>query len=198
MNRFRLLPLLILTSACGKGCDGPQPELPPPVRDVSAPTPDPTLLPVERELNLRLPDRRSSRVVPGTAMLPYRRLPAFEVGKNLVARVDAHALHILEREVRDARFDSDEDVLTALRLGAQDFRTRAGLEPNRLVLAIDALTPVEVSARIRRLALQAQEWRVVALAKDGDALVELSLMPPPDRRPSAVQPGGAPTPTMAR
>lgn len=194
MNQYRLLPLLLLT-ACGKGCDGPEPKLPAVVADVTvARADDPSLLPIERELDLRLPDRATGTVLPVMAMLPYRKLPNFEVGKHLVARIDAHSLKILEREVRDARFDSDEDVLTLFRLAAQDFRERAGLEPNRLVLVVDALTPVQVTGRLRQLAITAQEWRVVALAKEGQGLVELTLMPPPSHRPAA-SPVDSPTPT---
>lgn len=187
----RFLPLLALT-ACGKGCENQGPELPPrPDVPVSRPA-DPNLLPVERALDLRLPDRRGGSILPGLSLLPFRRLPNFDLDKNMVARLDAHSLKVLEREAKDERLNVDENVLTTLRLGAQDYRERAGLEPNRLVLVVDAGTPMEVTGRIRQLALRAAQWRVVALARDGDQLVELSLVPPPERRPLLPAP---PTPT---
>lgn len=187
-------PLLALT-ACAKGCEGPAPELPPAVTDAGlAKADDPNRLPVERALDLQLPDRRGGTVLPAIQMLPYRRLTGFEIDKNLVARLDEHSLKLLEREVRDERLDSDDAILTMLRMAAQDYRERAGLEPNRLVLAVDVRVPVELTSRVRQVALKAGQWRVVALARDGEQLVELSLSPPPDRRPSAGAPA-APTPT---
>jgi hypothetical protein len=188
-----LAPLLAL-SACAKGCESPAPETPPSVTDAGLVKADnPNRLPIERELDLQLPDRRGGAILPGLQMLPFRRLTGFEANKNLVARVDTHGLRILEREVLDERLQFDEAITTTLRMGAQDYRERAGLEPNRLVLAVDAGVSSELTTRIRRLALKASQWRVVALARDGDQLVELSLSPPPDRRNTAAP--TEPTPT---
>ncbi len=188
-----LAPVLAL-SACAKGCESPPPAVPPAVTDAGqAKADDPNRLPIERELDLQLPDRRGGAVLPGLQMLPFRRLTGFEAKKNLVARLDAHSLKILEREVRDERLQFDIAITTTLRSAAQDYRQRAGLEPNRLVLAIDAGVSQELTTRVRKLALQASQWRVVALARDGEQLVELSLSPPPDRRGADVP--AEPTPT---
>lgn len=196
---MRLMPvkfaaLLLGLSACGKGCEGASPELPPAALDAgSRNAADPNRLPVERALDVQLPDRRGGTILPAMEMLPYRRLNTFDVAKNLVARLDEHALRILEREARDERLDSEEAITTTLRMAAQDYRERAGLEPNRLVLVVDARVPMEVTGRVRRVALKSGQWRVVALARDGDQLVELSLTPPPDHRPVGAP--EAPTPT---
>ncbi len=191
---LRFVAPLLALSACAKGCEGPSPELPPAVTDAGPPrADDPNRLPVERALDLQLADRRGGTNFAAIQMLPYRRLPAFELDKNFVVRLDEHALRALEREVRDERLDNDDAILTALRMAAQDYRERAGLEPNRLVLAVDARVPADLTARVRRLALKAAQWRVVALARDGDQLVELSLTPPIDRRPADAP--AVPTPT---
>ena len=185
-------PLLVF-SACGKGCSGPSPDLPPAVTDAgSGRAIDPNRLPVERALDLQLADRRGGTILPAMHMLPYRRLTDFDVTKNLVARLDEHALRILEREARDERLESEDAITTTLRMAAQDNRERAGLEPNRLVLAVDARVPMDLTSRVRKVALKAGQWRVVALARDGDQLVELSLTPPPDHRPADVP--STPTP----
>lgn len=185
-------PLLALT-ACARGCEGPEPQLPAVTDAGATKSDDPNRLPVERALDLQLADRRGGTILPAMAMLPYRRLTGFEVDKNFVARLDEHALKILDREVRDEFLDSDESVLTALRMAGQDYRERAGLEPNRLTLVIDARVPADLAGRVRRLALKAGQWRLVGLARDGDQLVEISLTPPGDRR--AAPTPDAPTPT---
>lgn len=186
-----LAPLLAL-SACAKGCDGPLPEVPPPISDVAqGRSEDLNRLPVERTLDLQLADRRSGAILPVMQMLPYRRLPNFEVDKNFVARLDEHSLRVLDREARDDRLRDDDAIAATLRMAAQDYRERAGLEPNRLVLAVDARVPMDLTSRVRRVALKSGQWRLVALARDGDQLVELTLTPPPEHRPSA--PAAPPT-----
>ncbi len=188
-----IAPLLALT-ACAKGCDGPPPQLPPVAIDAgTAKADDPNRMPIERALDIQLADRRGGTILPAMEMLPYRRLPGFEADKNFVARLDEHALKILDREARDERLDSDDAITTTLRMAAQDYRDRAGLEPNRLVLAVDARVPAELTSRVRKVALKAGQWRVVALARDGEQLVELALSPPPERRPP--DPAATPTPT---
>jgi hypothetical protein len=193
-----LAPLLAL-SACAKGCEGPPPEVPPAISDVGqAKSDDPNRLPVERALDLQLADRRGGAILPAIQMLPYRRLTGFEVDKNFVARLDEKSLRVLDREAREERLQDEDAIMTVLRMAAQDYRERAGLEPNRLVLAVDAKVPVELTSRVRKVALKAGTWRVVALARDGEQLVELSLTPPPEHRPTPDNPmpnSLEPTPT---
>ena len=185
-------PLLAL-SACTRGCEGPSPELAPVVSDAGqAKSDDPNRLPVERALDIQLADRRGGGILPAMQMLPYRQLAEFDASKNFVVRLDEHSLRALEREARDERLDSEDAIMTTLRMAAQDYRERAGLEPNRLVIVADARVPMDLTGRVRKVALKAGQWRVVALARDGEKLVELSLSPPPDHRPTELP--GTPTP----
>ena len=186
-------PLLALT-ACAKGCEGPPSDLPQAVSDAGpSRADDPNRLPIERVLDVQLADRRGGTILPAMQMLPYRRLLSFEADKNFIARLDEHSLRVLEREAREERLQNDDAIVTVLRMAAQDYRERAGLEPNRLVLAVDARVPSDLTSRIRRLALKAGQWRVVALARDGEQLVELSLSPPQERRPVDVPVALTPT-----
>jgi hypothetical protein len=181
--RRSLLVLTCALPACARGCTDS-----PPRHAATAPAQAPIASAalvdnVERDLAIRLPERRSGTIVPGLATLPWRKLSLFEPKVNLVARIDAKGLHVLGDFLPTERLD-DQAILAMLRKSADQWRLRAGIAPTRLVLAVDAdVSPVLVG-RIRRVAMTAGQWRVVALARDGSTLVELMLNPPPETRPA--------------
>jgi hypothetical protein len=181
MRRHALWLLLGLTG-CARGCaEEPRPS-PTPAQSTLTPVLTPNQK-VEQDLGIRLPDRRTSQIIPGLTMLPWRKLTDFDPGKALVARLDAKGLNVLGEATPLAGL-TDDAVRATLRKAAEAWRLRAGVQANRLVLAIDADTPAQVVMQVRREALVAGQWRVVTLARDGDVLVELMLNPPPMQRPA--------------
>lgn len=178
----RRIPLLLLgLTGCARGCEDAPPPAPvhAPAAHTSEPTPNQKL---EHDLGLTLPERRTSEILPGLKTLPWRTLPAFDPAKALVVRLDPRGLQVLDDRL-PADGLTDAAVRAMLRKASEAWRLRAGVQANRLVLAVDADTPPERMVQLRREALVAAPWRVVALAKDGGALVELALNPPPLQRP---------------
>jgi len=177
---FSLYCLLVCCAAgCARGCQGEAPAAAPagaPARPVAPADGSPAA--IEGHFAIVLPQRLSSDVLPGMPTLPYRRLPGFEPSRQLALVLDRNGLRLLERAVPVAQMSEDAAITELLRWGMTQWATRTGLAANRLVLVLDASLKAEDAGRVRRLAMTANTWRVVALARDGDALVELMLDPP--------------------
>lgn len=196
-----LLTVTLLASACGRGCGGdPAPTaatVPTSAASTEAQLPTAaTTTAVEaaqaaatdarsvaKALGLTLPERRNDAVLPAFDSLPRRRLRGFQVERQLIVRVDATWLRVLDTELATKTLVEDEPITAALRQAAQAWGQRSGVAATRLVLAFDKDVDRELAARIRRLAHTASSWRVVALAVEGGDLFEVLLDPPPDRRP---------------
>jgi hypothetical protein len=179
------LALLVALTACGKGCDAELPlPAPPPATQPQAPAAarHPAAA-VERAHGLALPERKSGTVWPALHQLPYRKLSDFQPERHLMLALKRDGGQILGQRF-DPSTDDDARLLADLRQGHDDWQRRAGVAANRLVLAVDATVPPEVAGRVRRLASEASQWRVVALARDGEVLVEVLLDPPPEQRPT--------------
>ena len=134
-------------------------------------------------LGLDLPDRRNDAVLPALDTLPRRRLRQFEIDRQLIVRVDATTLRVLDTTLEVKALVEDEAIVAALRKATQDWGVRSGVAATRLVLAFDRRVDRELAARVRRIAHAASSWRVVAIAVEGDDLYEVMLDPPPGRRP---------------
>jgi hypothetical protein len=130
---------------------------------------------LEARLGIQLPTRRGSRVLPTARALPWRILRGFDPDKALVTRLDANGLHTLGIDL--AATSTDDELSRHFRDGAEAWRRRAGVAATRLVLALDDGIAPDVAGRAGRLAAAAAPWRVVALARDGDQLVEVVLNP---------------------
>ena len=170
--------LVASASGCARGCQGE----PPAVAPVRAPEPPKTpAASLEGQLHVVLAQRKSSDLLPGMATLPYRRLPEFAAAHQLLLVADRAGLHMLEHSVPTEKMSDDAAVTELLRWGMSQWATRSGLAANRLVVVLDASLQTADVARLRRLAMTANTWRVVALARDGDTLVELLLDPPAGR-----------------
>jgi hypothetical protein len=181
----RALVVCVALIACGKGCDT---EPPPVLKPSSAPQPRPPVAvlhpaaAVERAHGIALPERKTGTVWPALHQLPYRKLVEFQPERHLVLALTRNGGHVLGQRF-DAANDDDARLVAVLRQGHDDWQRRSGVAANRLVLAVDAVVPPEVAGRVRRLASEASQWRVVALARDGEVLVEVLLDPPPEQRP---------------
>lgn len=182
--RFRPLVLAVTLATCGcaRGCE---PEPPPPQ---PRPAPAPQVQqhpaePVERALGLHLPERRTGTELPAMTTLPHRKLLVFQPDRHLIVAVTAQRVRLFERELTGADLADEAKLTELLRWGLQQWQQRSGLGANRLVLAIGQGTPPELVGRVRRLAMTANTWRVAAVARDGDGLVELMLDPVPAQRP---------------
>ncbi len=193
--------LALVTGACGRGCSEDRRHRPAhsaapasPATLPSAVTPKaatraPDLrLPVETDLELRLADRNSGQILPALGSFPLRRLREFDAKRHLVGRLDATSFVLLGTRLDSEALGDDAKVTAVLRSAIEAWQRRSGTAALRLVLAIDRETPAELAARVRRLAMISYTWRVVALARDGDQLVELLLSPRPVMRPEAATP----------
>ncbi len=190
----RLAAVLVVASAalagCGRGCSGPPaPEASTPAPRLAA-APRPVQGPVhpasaiEQALRLQLPERQIGELLPGWARLPFRKLPAFAPDQQLVVAISAQGVQVLERTLTPEQAGTDQRLSALLRWATDEWQRRSGLAANRLMLAADRSATPMLVAQVREVALGLQPWRVVALARDGDHLVELFLNPPADRRPS--------------
>lgn len=131
-----------------------------------------------------LPQRKSSELLPGMGVLPYRRLHAFDPARQLTVTLNRDGMRLFERVLEPTKLSDEAAVTELLRWGMAQWAMRSGVAANRLYLALDASTQVADAARLRRLAMTAHTWRVVALARDGEDLVELLLDPPAPRTPN--------------
>ncbi len=194
MNK-RIFLLALVLPGCSGGCDSPRKPPQPMAAPAPAAPPAPAVAPqppdlnatVEHELNLQLPERRSGVVLPGLQTLPYRRLREFDPAKNLVLRVTQRGLSILEKALPIEQLQNEQALTEILRWAQGQWATRTGLAPIRLVLVADKSMQPQQMAVLRRVALTTGTWRLVALARDGEVLVELALNPPPERRPETVK-----------
>lgn len=194
MNKGMILLALALPS-CSGGCESPRPAPQPLPAAAPAVAPAPALAPqpldlnatVEHALNVELPERASGQVLPGLRTLPYRRLREFDPAKNLVLRVTQRGLSILEKPLPIEQLQNEQALTELLRWAQGQWATRTGLAPIRLVLVADKSMQPQQMAVLRRVALTVGTWRFVALARDGEALVELALNPPPERRPETAK-----------
>jgi hypothetical protein len=184
---------LAAPSGCARGCSGPGGDSP----AAATPQPQPSAAPaaqaalgghpalaVEQALQIQLPERQIDGLLPGWSKLPFRKAPGAKVDLELTLAVTAQGVRLLERQLTVDQAQTDERLRELLRWGTGQWQQRSGLAAQRLVLAIDRGAPPMLAAQVRQMALGLQPWRVVALARDGDHLVELHLNPPADRRPS--------------
>ncbi len=180
----RHLPLLLLAlTGCARGCSDPPVPVAAPIEQPQLPRPPLTHLQrIEAQLGIQLADRATGTMLPGLVTLAWRVLPDFDPNQALVATLDGRGLAMLGEVVPIAQLD-EPNVRAMLRKSAEAFRLRAGVQANRLVLAIDARVPPSQAVLVRKAAMLAGQWRVVALAKDGGVPVEVMLDPPPDSRP---------------
>lgn len=197
------LAVALLCGGCARGCEGRdgaarQNRLVPPPAPTSAvelpqaSTPAraarPTSLPdqIERELAVALPRRGTDNTFTGLATYPRRGHARFDTDKHLIAAVDAGGLRVLDLALQGDAAQDDARFERTLAEAAERWERRAGVAATRLYLAVDRGTsPVEAS-RVRRLALRARGWRVVALARQGEQLLELLLSPAAAQRPTGV------------
>lgn len=180
-------------SGCARGCSGPdsaaeappqaQPSAPNAAQAAAVPGGHPALA-VERALQIQLPERQIDGLLPGWSKLPFRKAPGAKVDVELTLAVTGQGVRLLERQLTVDQAQTDDRLRELLRWGTGQWQLRSGLAAQRLVLAIDRGAPPMLAAQVRQIALGLQPWRVVALARDGDHLVELHLNPPADRRPS--------------
>lgn len=184
----RLLACLLCLCACGcaRGCQSPDAPLPPPASTLepALPPADGSPAAIEQHLHVVLAQRTSSDVLPAMAMLPYRRLAGFDPTRQLIATLNRDGLRMFERTLEPAKLSDEAAMTELLRWGMAQWATRSGTAANRLYLALDASTQVADAARVRRIAMAANTWKVVALARDGEKLVELLLDPPTPRVPN--------------
>lgn len=178
------LPLLLLgLTGCARGCSDAAVPVAAPAEQRQPPrAPHTHLQRVEAQLGVQLADRATGTILPGLVTLAWRALPAFDPNRALVATLDGRGLAVLGEAVPIAQLD-EPNVRSALRKSAEAYRLRAGVQANRLVLAIDARVPPGQATLVRKAAMLAGQWRVVALAQDGGVLVEVMLDPPPESRP---------------
>ena len=180
------LGVALALPACARGCGEaippPVPHVPAPAAQVKPPRSAHPAEGVEAATRTRLPERATSGLVPAMRSLPWRKLSGFDPGAALIVvvwpdRVDVPVLGLATTAL------DDEGKLTALVRQVRDaWEKRSGVAAQRVALvgAADA-SPLAVG-RVRRLLQSAATWRVVALARDGDALVEVLLDPPPAAR----------------
>lgn len=194
LSLFHLLPLTVAiagASGCSRGCSGPPP---PPVAGNSATPADAAAqkpavsghpaAALEQALQLQLPERQIGDLLPGWKRLPFRKLAELKENQQLVIAVSAQGVRLLEKTLSPEQAETEQRLSELLRWATDQWQRRSGLAANRLVLAADRNAPPMLVAQVREVALALQPWRVVILARDGDHLVELSLNPPPQRRPS--------------
>lgn len=192
-----LAAALLSLSGCARGCDAPPPSAhapsAPQVRAAPAEAPPAghPALALEQALQLQLPERQLDGPLPGWSKLPFRKV-SVRPDAELILAVNRQGLRLLERQLSAEQGQTDERLRELLRWGTGQWQARSGLAAQRLVLAVDRGAPPMLAAHARQVALGLQPWRVVALARDGDHLVELHLNPPGDRRPS-----GQPMPQAA-
>lgn len=139
---------------------------------------------LEQALQLQLPERQIGDLLPGWKRLPFRKLAELKENQQLVIAVSAQGVRLLEKTLSPEQAETEQRLSELLRWATDQWQRRSGLAANRLVLAADRNAPPMLVAQVREVALALQPWRVVILARDGDHLVELSLNPPPQRRPS--------------
>lgn len=184
-----LLGLAMLAS-CSRGRAGATdpsvqaPAVPSQASPSPLPKPAHPAMAMEQALQIQLPERQIGEVLPGWTRLPFRKLTEFTENQQLVVAISAQGVRLLERRLTADQVQTDERLTELLRWATDQWQRRSGLAANRLVLAADRSAAPMLVAQVRKVALGLQPWRVVALARDGDHLVELSLNPPPDRRPS--------------
>lgn len=160
--------------------------------DGAAAAPAHPALAVEQALGVQLPERQIGETLPGWTRLPFRKLGEFSETSQLILAISTQGVRILERQLTAEQAQTEERLAELLRWATEQWQRRSGLAANRLVLVADRSATPMLVAQVRKTALGLQPWRVVALARDGDHLVELALNPPPDRRPS-----GQPMPLAA-
>lgn len=180
-------------SGCARGCSGPDSaaEAPPQAQPAEARAGQAAAVPgghpalaVEQALQIQLPERQIDGLLPGWSKLPFRKAPGAKADVELTLAVTGQGVRLLERQLTLDQAQTDDRLRELLRWGTGQWQLRSGLATQRLVLAIDRGAPPMLAAQVRQIALGLQPWRVVALARDGDHLVELHLNPPADRRPS--------------
>ena len=197
MNRMWWIgAVLVGLPGCARGCSTPPPKHVPPVPPHSRTTPPTSARPpvaeaikrapralvatVETALTIRLPERLKDAPFPGFDTLPRRRLRRFVAANHLVVTLRKAQMTILGQEV--AASDTDA-VRTSLRRAIESWSARSGVAANRLILAVDKDASPQAASSLRRVAMQAHSWRVVALAREGERLMEVHLSPPGQRRP---------------
>jgi hypothetical protein len=133
------------------------------------------------KLGISLPDRVSGTVLPGLATLPRRALPGFDVDKALVVTVSAAGAKALGQQLSAAELRESTRTAAFFRTLIESWQRRSGVAANRVVLAFDRNVDSGVATTLRQAAQQAHTWRVVALAREGDRVLELLLDPPGKR-----------------
>ncbi len=137
---------------------------------------------IEAQFGFELPDRVTGKVFPAMATFPYRRLRDFDVGRNLVVRLNSKGLDVLQQHVSVADWHDETELRKVLRLAGEQWGQRSGVAATRLYLVVEHGLDARVAGRVRRIAMTSGAWRVVGLARDGDLLMELLLSPAPRQR----------------
>ncbi len=134
---------------------------------------------VERALHVRLPERETDHVFPAMNTLPRRVLKRFDAERALVATLRGDTLHLMGATAPT----HDPAALRALlRRAVEDWGQRSGVAATRLTLAVDRDADRTAASRVRKAALAAHTWFVVALSRDKGRVVEVTLSPPRPRR----------------
>jgi hypothetical protein len=137
---------------------------------------------IEAQFGFELPDRITGKVFPAMSTFPYRRLGDFDVGRNLVVRLNHKGLDVLQQHVDVADWHDETELRKVFRLAGEQWAQRSGVTATRLYLVVEHGLDARVAGRVRRIAMTSGTWRVVGLARDGDHLMELLLSPAPRRR----------------
>lgn len=201
MKHPRSLLLVVgLFTACNGRCGATPPAAGPAAAASPAPVAPASLAEaLEAQWSIRLPDRMQDKTLPALAHLPRRRVEAFAADKELWLVVDKtlQARLATGAVVTPAMLADDATLTTALRTAGEAWRARAGVAPVALRIAADRDVPGTELGRVRRLALQAQPWRVSLLVRDGDQVAELMLNNPPVVRTRPGDPGAVAPPQAA-
>ena len=137
---------------------------------------------IGQELGLALPGRVTDSVLPGFSTFPRRVLPKFATDKALVVTVTASGLKALGHQLPAAKLEDADALRVFFRMLIDDWEKRAGVAANRVTLAFDRTIARAVAVNVRTAAHDAHSWRVVALAREEDRLMEILLDPPARRR----------------
>ncbi|MSP90228.1 MAG: hypothetical protein EXR79_00245 [Myxococcales bacterium] len=179
--------VVLALPACARGCNEAVPPPVPVARSaVSAAglrKPSHPADPVEAAIRVRLPERATSGLVPAMRSLPWRKLPSLDPGAVLIVVVRADRVDCPVLGLSTTAVDDDVKLTALLRLARAAWEKRSGVAAQRALLVGAPDASSAAVGRVRRLLHTAGAWRVVALARDGAALVEILLDPPPAARP---------------
>ena len=116
---------------------------------------------IEAQFGFELPDRVTGKVFPAMATFPYRRLRDFDVGRNLVVRLNSKGLDVLQQHVSVADWHDETELRKVLRLAGEQWGQRSGVAATRLYLVVEHGLDARVAGRVRRIAMTSGAWRVV-------------------------------------